>query len=329
MEKSIFSKLAIAAAAALVIVGCQGSDPLKRESNPIKNYQTIADNAVPLHDQKQRTQAYASDLYVIDVNDNGKTTMVFNFAEGVSKTYNLNVRMLVEKVTFVAKLELQKEAEGKGISWNPNGTLSWNPPAKTIPPTESSVTYKGKVVLVPSTNDPQAKKLLANKDLSTNIEIKVSRQEATPTIKAVEGISEKSVYQNAVPLRIVVSDPAMGDVRDPMVRFVEPVGKLTAEQKDPKKKEHVQVISTKAFFQTTSTKLGSGTWAVNYSFEPSIFELECQKNNVDLTKMPEVITVVSNVIVVSYGQMSPESSIAFQYKNPKAVKAPATQGAKK
>lgn len=323
MEKSIFSKLTITALAALFIGGCQGSDPLNRESNPVKDYKAVVENGIPLQDQKQRTQAYASDLYVIDVNDNGKSTMIFNFAEGVAKTYNLNVRMLVEKVTFVAKLELPKEAEGKGISWNPSGALSWTPPAKIIPATESSVTYKGKIVLIPSTNDPKALKLLANKDLSTNIEIKVSRQEASPSIKAVEGINDKTVYESSVQFRLVVSDPAMGQVRAPVVQFVDPVGKLTAEQKDPKRKDHVQVISTQSFVTRSVVRSGT-TSTINYSFSPSRFVEECEMNNIDLSKLPEVITVVSNAIVVSYGQTSPESSIAFKIKNPKAVKAPAT-----
>ena len=325
MEKSIFSKLTIAAIAALVLGACQGSDPLKRESNPVKSYKTVTDEAVGIHEQKQRDQAYATDLYVIDVNENGKSTLVFNFVEGVAKTYKLNIRTLVDKATFTAKLELAKEAEGKGITLNPNGSLSWTPAAKTIPMTDSSVTYKGKIVLVAATTDTKAQKLLANKDLSTPIEIKVSRQEATPTIKSIEGINDKTVYSAAVPFRVTVNDPAMSDVRDPMVRFVEPVGKLTDEQKNKK----YQVISTQSFYATSATKLGGGSWTINYSFEPSIFVLECEKRNIDLSKLPETITVVSNVIVVSYGQMSPESSIAIQVKNPKAVKTASTQGDKK
>lgn len=328
MKKSTFSKLTSVALAALVMGGCQGSDPLNRESNPVKDYKEIIDEAIPLQDQKQRTQAYAGDLYVIDVNENGKTKMIFNFAEGVQKTYQLNVRMLVEKVTFTAKLELPKEAEGKGITWNPSGSLSWTPPSRTIPTTQSSVSYKGKIVLIPVTTDPKAIKLLANKDLSTEIEIKVSRLEAEPKIKAISGINDKTVHPGAFNFSLTVSDPAMGEVRNPVIQFVDPVGKLTAEQKDPKKKEYVQVISTQSFITQSVVKSGT-TSTVNYKFSPARFVEECELNNIDLSKMPEELTVVSNVVVISYGQTSLESSIAFQIKNPKAVKAPATQGAKK
>lgn len=325
MEKSIFSQQTVAALMALILMGCQGSDPLNRESNPVKDYKKITDEAVPLHDQKLRQQSYAGDLYVLDVSENGKAKMIFNFAEGVAKTYNINIRALVDKVVYRAKLVLPSEAEGKGITLSSDGKLSWTPPAKTIPATQGSVTYKAKIILEASTVDAQAKKLLANKDLTTDIEIKVSRQEAEPKIKSIEGINEKAVYESnqKVKFRMTVIDQAMSEVRSPVIHFEEPVGNLTDEQKTKKG----YVMSVNSFARGKVTKLGNGTWAVDYTFWPDSFFAECAENNIDLSKIEsDVITVVTSATVVSYGQKSPESNIAIQIKNPKKA---AAQGAKK
>ena len=327
MEKRIFSKQNITAAiAAIALMGCQGSDPLKRESNPHKGF-TSFEEAVPAHDQKPRPQAYVGDLFVVNVDNGQDNTLFFNFSEGVAKSYKVNFRMLVENVTYTTKLELSEEAQKLGISWNSNGTLSWTPPVKTIPATRGSVSFDGKIVLVPSTTDSKAQKLLTNKQLATKIKLVVSRQEAEPKIVRVEGINEKTVHYSAKPtaFRITVSDPAMGEQRDPVVHFADSVGKLTSEQIN----EKGYVSSVNSFFRGKAVKAGAnGTWTINYTFEPSAFLRDAEMNNVDLSKLPDVITVVTTVTVVSYGQTSPETSLVIKIKNPKAKTETPKQGAK-
>lgn len=327
MEKSIFSKTILAAVAALTLIGCQG-----RESNPMKGYSNL-DEAVPLNNQKPRTQAYLGDLFEVDVN-NGDKKMVFNFTQGVAKSYNLSFRMLVEKVTSTAKLELPAEWQNKGIQLVPSGSgwvLSWTPPL-----VKSSISFDAKIVLTASTSDIKTKKILENKDLSLPITIAVQRQEAEPKITGISGIDSKTTYKadKPVSLRVAVMDPNKNDSKeDPFIFFVEPVGKLMPEQgagtADTKGKGYV--ISVNSFFRGRPVKTGANTWSVDYTFEPSAFLREMEKNNIDLSKYPDEITVVSSVTVVSYGQASPEVSVAIKMENPKKVKTevkPSAQGAK-
>lgn len=222
--KKVYLKNLIAFAAAFVLTACQGSHPGNRESNPFKGTaQEIKDGAVPLTDRTPKTQSYVGDLFQFDVDNGTNKKFVFNFSQGVNKSYTVNFRMLVDKVAYTAKLELPPELQGK-VSWTQSGSawvLSWTPAANIIPATKGSLTFDAKIVLVATTNDVKSQKIIANKDLSTPVQITVQRHEAEPKIVRVEGINEKAVYKSTQPLavRLVVSDPAMGQQRDPVINF--------------------------------------------------------------------------------------------------------------
>lgn len=327
MEKETFNKI-LTAAMALALVACQGSDPLKRESNPVKNYSDVTEKAVPYQDQSARTQFYSGEAFEFGVVNDKKQKYVFNFVQGTSKTFTVNFRMLVDKVTYKANLELPEELKDKGIQWiqsGPSWTLSWTPARGTIPATKGSLTFNAKIVLVATTNDEKAKKLLANKDLSTPVEITVQRPEIEPTIK-ISGLNEKTIYKadKTVPFTLVVADPAMSQETDPAIKFSGPIGGLTEEQITRKG----YVKSSTSFTLVSAVNLGNGTWNLGYEFVPSSFLSEVDRARIDLTKLPDVITVVSSVSAISYGQSSPDISIVFQIENPRKTKV-AAQGDKK
>lgn len=130
-----------AAAFALVIMGCQGQDPTKRQSDPVADYPNLykKENTQPYGDGTHKeippgpvpdnSQEYCAQPMQVKVEKAmGNTLLVFT--EGVQATYNISVRSMLPGKFAVRAKGFDQGPQLKLIKTVGNTatyTLSWTP----------------------------------------------------------------------------------------------------------------------------------------------------------------------------------------------------------
>lgn len=194
-----------------LLAGCSGKDPLNRNSDPLKDYNSLEGSVLP-HNERARTQYYVSDIFDIHSEEEQDSRRILNFVEGETAVHPVRARLYMDGVRFdlqaknlPAGATLTQDSSEAGL-WN----LTWKPELGFIPPSQREQQWDIQLELVPQVGeDPR---ITAN--LPTQIErtvtfsLMVRHTQLEPTIVAIKGLSSEISESQAVRFTVEVADPA-------------------------------------------------------------------------------------------------------------------------
>ncbi|MGE0762297.1 MAG: hypothetical protein AB7N80_03355 [Bdellovibrionales bacterium] len=273
MNYQSWIKTVMTAGLVLAVVGC--SDPFKRNSDPMKNFEELQ-NDVPPSQYKSSDQKFDGVLYDLQI-DGKNDYATLEFYEGKEQSYQVqpqvfipDLRVSLKDNNFPAGATLK--ANGKG-GW----VLKWTPALGTIPPGSQRQTFNGQIEFVldkDSSRRASAHFDIERRNRIKNVTFSVNFANAQPKIEV--GFNRKEVKIGEVyDFTVTVLDPNSSKERRPDVQVTFDRSNFTAEAKT--------FPASSAVYPNPDKReqfLGHGKWVFHFLFDTTTLPARYLKETV-------------------------------------------------
>ncbi|MCC7405237.1 MAG: hypothetical protein IT288_12635 [Bdellovibrionales bacterium] len=298
------------------LAGCNGHDPGRRDSDPLKEYPDlktyippsqapapVAPTAAP---PPPRTQVFKSQLFDVRTEQESQASLVLQFVAGERSRHVLKMRTFVDRVE--ATLKAHDLPPGARLTEAPDqkGTwiLDWAPPFDLVGPRLSVWEGRFQIEYVVTNKTPAAEAaLFKGEDRLVPVMLLVRRTSQQPilTVNFPKGSLNET---QAVPFTVDVMDPVGGTKRAPDVFITWEPETLTAEKKlFP---GHQAVVRDP---QNLKPKVQpNGSWRFSYIYKPWIVAEEARKAGLKDEVHAEFV-VIANSAISDHSSTSPTQAV--------------------
>ncbi|MCB0365754.1 MAG: hypothetical protein H6624_01970 [Bdellovibrionaceae bacterium] len=298
------------------LVACNGHDPSRRNSDPLKEYPDLKTYIPPAEvpaqvtpQEQPRTQVFKSQLFDVRLDQESTTSMVLHFVAGERTRHVIKVRTFVDGVK--ASLKTEGLPNGAHFTEAPDqpGTwiLEWAPPFDLVGPRMS--TWEGQFqieyVIAAGTPAPQAE-LFKGEEKKMNVAVLVARSSRQPilTVNLPKGPFPET---QPVLFTVDVMDPVGGTKQAPDVFITWEPENQTAEKKlFP---GHQGVVRDPNKLKPVAQQ--DGSWRFFYVYKPWIVAEEARRAG-HKDKVHAEFLVIANSSVSDHSSTSPTQEVEIQ-----------------